>query len=687
MVGYIGPTESYLSPDPDAMRRGFEFWFLRSLVGLVELGWRDAVSGSLNLFRRFDVSDMEEMISFIVETNSVPGNAMYWRPALIRENATKFISDSDFVQSPGCWVDLDEPGAADRAPSVYSFCRPNMVVVTGRKPHKRVQMFWRLEDMEKDPARLRRWNTGVATLLGGDTAVINPTTLMRIPGTIAWPWKEGREVERTELVLPDDDRPKFYMPEMLDRVFTQAQAKQEEQPRAPDEATDIFGRLNIEAALKIIRGTPHKWHEYTLWLVNNLVARGMPDALILALAAHITIPPYTVDQTTRDLAGMIRTGRQKFNIPNQDDEFDEAETAPPDDGPFTAFSLTGTPPPREWLVPGWLPRRTVTSLYGDGGIGKSLLAQQLAVCMATGQRWLGLDVTPGRVLAIFCEDDHDELWRRQADIEASLGVVLRHPLDNLLLWPRVGFDNLLVQFDMAGSTKLLPFFNRVTEEIKKTAPTLLMLDTAADLFGGNEIVRAQVNYFIKSVLGKFVVENDLTVLLLAHPSAAGIASGRGDGASTHWNNAVRSRWYIEKVKDGLPEQRFLTRKKANYSASGDDQRIDFVWERGAFALPTSGDTVSRLERRAVKRDVFTEVDRAWCDKAPYTGHQGSRPVKRSLPRAVPNHLPAEVMKAFFELCEEGCITTDHGNSHRRGYCAVRQPDFMKVHGNNTTAHD
>jgi hypothetical protein len=40
-------------------------------------------------------------------------------------------------------------------------------------------------------------------------------------------------------------------------------------------------------------------------------------------------------------------------------------------------SWTKPAPPRLWNVPDWVPRGVVTSLYGDGGIGKTLLAQQL----------------------------------------------------------------------------------------------------------------------------------------------------------------------------------------------------------------------------------------------------------------------------------------------------------------------
>lgn len=51
---------------------------------------------------------------------------------------------------------------------------------------------------------------------------------------------------------------------------------------------------------------------------------------------------------------------------------------------FPASELSDRPVPmRHWLVPDLVPSRVVTSLYGDGGTGNSLLALQLADAVAT----------------------------------------------------------------------------------------------------------------------------------------------------------------------------------------------------------------------------------------------------------------------------------------------------------------
>jgi AAA domain len=79
-------------------------------------------------------------------------------------------------------------------------------------------------------------------------------------------------------------------------------------------------------------------------------------------------------------------------------------------------------PPREWIVPDYIPHKTVTLLYGDGATGKSLLAMQLAAARALAGEWIGLLPEPGQTLVLSAEDDADEMQRRLDDIRKFYGV-------------------------------------------------------------------------------------------------------------------------------------------------------------------------------------------------------------------------------------------------------------------------
>jgi putative DNA primase/helicase len=69
-------------------------------------------------------------------------------------------------------------------------------------------------------------------------------------------------------------------------------------------------------------------------------------------------------------------------------------------------------PEREWVVPDYIPHKTVTTLSGDDGQGKSLLALQLAIARALAKEWIGLLPEPGKTLVLSTEDDSNEMHRR-----------------------------------------------------------------------------------------------------------------------------------------------------------------------------------------------------------------------------------------------------------------------------------
>lgn len=347
-----------------------------------------------------------------------------------------------------------------------------------------------------------------------------------------------------------------------------------------------------------------------------------------------------------------------------------------DPGPFPATDFKGTPPARTWVVPDWIPAGTVTSLYGDGGTGKSLLALQLMYSAATGAEWLGLPVPKMRSLGVFCEDDREELWRRHENIAAAAGHTIGNPYGAAILWPRTGHDNLLVTYDGNGKPEPTPLFDLVQKEIIDRRIELLVIDTAADTFGGNEIIRAQANNFIKAVCGGFILSAAahgivLTVLLLAHPSQAGKNSGSGESGSTGWNNAVRSRLYLARPKDGLPDERVLTRKKANYARAGDDQSINLLWHEGVLVTPFGNRDDERLAIKSAEAHVLRLVTAAWQSGNPYKAKNSDAGRKldpcmiEELGRSgIASHV---VIAALNNVKNSGAITTRRAGRHVRGW--------------------
>jgi RecA-family ATPase len=151
-----------------------------------------------------------------------------------------------------------------------------------------------------------------------------------------------------------------------------------------------------------------------------------------------------------------------------------------------------------------------------------------------------------------------------------------------------GEDNTLLGFDREGRPVLSSAFARLLSDARRFKARLVVVDTAADTFGGNENDRRQVRHFVGAILGKLALELNAAVLLCAHPSRAGRNSGDLDGGSTAWSNTARSRWALARptVQHGSadPYERVLSRRKANYATIGDE--VTVRWTRGAF-LPVA----------------------------------------------------------------------------------------------------
>lgn len=288
-------------------------------------------------------------------------------------------------------------------------------------------------------------------------------------------------------------------------------------------------------------------------------------------------------------------------------------------GPFfVASRLAGQPvPSRDWLVPDLIPARTVTLFGGDGGTGKSLLAMQLAVATATGGDWLGRDVTPGRALVMSAEDDADELHRRLADIVRAEGLGFED-LDRLTAGSLAGEDALLAMLDRAGRMVQTPLFDDLERRAEALCGGLMVLDTLADLHSGDENNRAHARHFIGLLRG-LAIRHGVTVVVLAHPSLSGMASGSGLSGSTAWNGSVRSRLSLERIKDGdhetNPDARVLRTVKANYGRTGGE--ITMRWQGGVFVADAPETGFDRRTASGKAERVFMSLLRRFTDEGRY----------------------------------------------------------------------
>jgi RecA-family ATPase len=259
-------------------------------------------------------------------------------------------------------------------------------------------------------------------------------------------------------------------------------------------------------------------------------------------------------------------------------------------------------PKQQWLAHKRIPMHAVCSLGGDGAVGKTTIALQLGVAVASGaQDWLGAVIeTPGPVIFFTAEEDEHEVHRRLSAINKHTGIQFADLAQfHLLCTPDE--DSTLGVAGRAGSVNATDLFARLETAACDIRPALIVIEAAADVFTGSENDRSQVVQFI-GLLRRMAIKSGAAVVLLAHPSLTGLSSGSGTSGSTHWNNAVRSRLYLKSAAAsedepdlGLRELRVM---KANYGPVG--EKVQLRWERGVY-VPHAGPSL--LERAAAEASV------------------------------------------------------------------------------------
>ena len=164
-------------------------------------------------------------------------------------------------------------------------------------------------------------------------------------------------------------------------------------------------------------------------------------------------------------------------------------------------------------------------------------------------------------------------------------------LDDLRIASRKYMDNLFILWDRnTNAARQQAVWTQLRADAMEFQADLIIVDTLADIYGGSEIDRSQVNTFVKTCLGRLAQDTGGSLLALGHPSVAGMAEGRS--GSTAWNNAARSRIYLrypEGVTNGPVRE--LEGMKANYGPRGNLLKLQ--WAKGAFKVVASATTPTR----------------------------------------------------------------------------------------------
>jgi hypothetical protein len=305
--------------------------------------------------------------------------------------------------------------------------------------------------------------------------------------------------------------------------------------------------------------------------------------------------------------------REQHPLRGEAPDWPNGSDPPPKLPVITASTFARFPKPERRFLDAQriFPMKNVAMLSGDGGVGKSWLALQLAIAVAAGAPWVDIEVRQGGAVYLSAEDDCEETHARLYDICAAEGIDMAD-LTSLKFSLLAGHDAVLAVEDARGSRmRATGIYQGLERLLGEEKPELLVLDNLADVFSGNENSRPLAKQFV-GMLRHLAIEHECVVLLLGHPSLSGLASGTGMSGSTAWNNSVRVRLYLHHVKNGEGKViddslRELETMKVNYSAKG--QPIGLQWQNGRFMrkdVPKPFDDVT-LEHLETVRSAFRKT--------------------------------------------------------------------------------
>ena len=212
-----------------------------------------------------------------------------------------------------------------------------------------------------------------------------------------------------------------------------------------------------------------------------------------------------------------------------------------------------------WLIENWLPRNCVAMLTGDGGVGKSRLALQLAWSLSGDGQWLGEagqmpspgadygggfePLGPGAIVYATWEDSPDQIRGRLFWLEQA-GKVGNG--NNFKIADMRARGHLWASTQHNATPGLTPAGEALRLAAEQHNARLLVVDTLGVANGASEIDRAQVGAFFAD-WAAWADANDCAVLLIAHPpKTAGVTYS----GSTGILGGVRAMWTLETVKSG-----------------------------------------------------------------------------------------------------------------------------------------
>jgi RecA-family ATPase len=406
---------------------------------------------------------------------------------------------------------LDTVAKLRNPPAPYTWA-----VTTGKIPNPRVQPYWDLEEPTRNMEAWSRQQLALAEFYGADH-VIDPPRIMRLAGTISYP--SPKKIARGYITEPvtirtlysGEERPPVSF-EALAQAYPPVQTNGhtfytnghdnrhdpetgevfEESPGTTDQTTRPnfqTDRRSIKSLIEHMIADKGGWHAAALTLTGHMINRGDPDALILALAPALTTSGYTVAETHAELSQMIRSGRDKWGIPNRDEDFSAGDTSPRT-LPLEWFTDIQPSLNASDFIEGLLCDAGMSVVYGESNCGKTFFMTDIAYHIAAGRPWCKREIEQGGVIYVALEGGFG--------IRNRLAALRQHYNETTAIpFAIVPCSVNLLDAD-ADTAPLIELIKQAAEQISVPV-RLVVIDTLSRAMnGGNENAPEDMGKIVKS---------------------------------------------------------------------------------------------------------------------------------------------------------------------------------------------
>lgn len=445
--------------------------------------------------------------------------------------AGKGATDEDILAAFYCFADADTEGAME---NILSFAGPKftMSVKTGTTPFARGHAYWQLEEPCYNLNAWRSVQKSIAASLQTDAAVVNPSRIMRVAGTVSWPNQKKQAKGYTpELVTmrtqfsTDRDLVPF---ERLMRAFPEIK------PPEPTMQIDL-GQQAMDRQLatqNVMAG--NDWHVNMVRLVGSYVTKGLSDEEIHAITDSFTLAGYTVDDTRAEVQRAIDGARNKGWTPppnpvqqriEQQNEALSAETQETWPTPYKTFDAL-TLPRREWVYGYDYIKKYISVTASAGGIGKTSAIIVEAIAISTGKDLLGVQVKEQtNVWIINLEDPISEMQMRTIAAMQHYGITPEDVRGKLFM---DGEDTMQITLAAESRDGLITndaLLEHITRKVKENNIGVIIIDPFVSAHLVNENNNGSIQAVV-AMLRKLARDTNSSVQLVHH-----IRKGNGDDAT------------------------------------------------------------------------------------------------------------------------------------------------------------